>query len=80
MDQIRTKLTWQTQNNVKQYGSRIRFRTGFQFPITRSQKLFVPNLVLFNEVFLNIVDNFPYEFNQNWTFTGFQRKFERSLI
>ena len=76
---IRLEQRWQTQNNVKKYGSRVRFRTGFQFPITRSQKLFVPNLVLFNEVFLNIVDNFPYEFNQNWTFMGFQRKFGKKL-
>jgi len=76
---IRLEQRWQSKNNVQNYGARIRFRTGFQFPITAEGASFAPKLVVFNEVFLKIKTGFPYEFNQNWTFIGFQNKLGNQL-
>ena len=76
---IRLEQRWQSKNNVQNYGARIRFRTGFQFPITAEGASFSPKLVVFNEVFLKIKTGFPYEFNQNWTFIGFQNKLGNQL-
>lgn len=76
---IRLEQRWQSKNNKNSYGARIRFRTGFQFPLGKGEKVFSPQLVVFNEVFMHIKDNFPYEFNQNWTFFGFQQKINNKL-
>ena len=76
---IRLEQRWQKKNRSTSYGPRIRFRTGFQFPLTKTAAKFTPELVVFNEVFLLVEDNFPYHFNQNWTFFGFQHKFSPSL-
>ena len=76
---IRLEQRWQTKNNENSYGARIRFRTGFQFPLTKNEKAFSPKLVFFNEVFLLLQDNFPYHFNQNWTFFGFQQKINNKM-
>ena len=76
---IRLEQRWQSKNNENSYGVRIRFRTGFQFPLGKGKKTFSPQLVVFNEVFLHLKDNFPYEFNQNWTFFGFQQKINNKL-
>ena len=72
---IRLEQRWQTKNDVENYSARIRFRTGFQFPLTQVEQSFAPRLVVFNEVFLKINNGFPYEFNQNWTFFGLQNTF-----
>ena len=76
---IRLEQRWQRQNNVQNYGSRIRFRTGFIFPIYKREKSFSQDLIIFNEVFLHIKKSFPYQFNQNWTFIGIQNKFRNRL-
>lgn len=76
---IRLEQRWQSKNNENSYGARIRFRTGFQFPLGKSEKFFSPQLVVFNEVFMHFKDNFPYEFNQNWTFFGFQQKINNKM-
>ncbi|MGB1448812.1 MAG: DUF2490 domain-containing protein [Flavobacteriaceae bacterium] len=76
---IRLEQRWQTKNSETGYGARIRFRTGFRFPLTKSQTSFAPKLVVFNEVFLLLQDNFPYHFNQNWTFFGFQQKISKKM-
>lgn len=76
---IRLEQRWQSKNNENNYGARIRFRTGFQFPLGKGEKTFSPQLVVFNEVFMHLKDNFPYEFNQNWTFFGFQQKINSKL-
>ncbi|MDB9988764.1 DUF2490 domain-containing protein [Flavobacteriaceae bacterium] len=74
---IRLEQRWQSKNKESNYGTRIRFRAGFQFPLGKNKKAFSPKLVVFNEVFLLIKDNFSYEFNQNWTFIGFQQKISK---
>lgn len=76
---IRLEQRWQTQNNDKSYSARIRFRTGFRFPLRQESATFSPQFVVFNEVFLKIKDNFPYEFNQNWTFIGFQQAINKKM-
>ena len=76
---IRLEQRWQSKNNENSYGARIRFRTGFQFPLTKGEKVFSPKLVVFNEVFMHIKDNFPYQFNQNWTFFGFQQAITKKM-
>ncbi len=76
---IRLEQRWQSKNNNISYGARIRFRGGFQFPLGKVEKAFSPRLVVFNEVFMLIKDNFPYEFNQNWTFIGFQQKISKNM-
>lgn len=76
---IRLEQRWQSKNNENSYGARIRFRTGFQFPLTKGEKAFSPKLVVFNEVFMHIKDNFPYQFNQNWTFFGFQQNITKKM-
>lgn len=76
---IRLEQRWQSKNNENSYRARIRFRTGFQFPLGKGEKTFSPQLVIFNEVFMHLKDNFPYEFNQNWTFFGFQQKINNKM-
>ncbi len=76
---IRLEQRWQSKNNESSYGARIRFRTGFQFPLTNGEKAFPPKFVVFNEVFMHIKDNFPYQFNQNWTFFGFQQAITKKM-
>ena len=76
---IRLEQRWQNKNDVSSYGARIRFRMGFQYPLSAIPKPSTTKLVIFNEVFMNIQDYFPYEFNQNWTFFGFQKRFSKHL-
>ena len=76
---IRLEQRWQSKNNESNYGARIRFRAGFQFPLTNGEEAFSPKLVVFNEVFMHIKDNFPYQFNQNWTFFGFQQAITKKM-
>ena len=76
---IRLEQRWQNKNNETSYGARIRFRTGFQFPLTNGAKPFAPKLVIFNEVFMLVEDNFPYHYNQNWTFIGFTQTISKQL-
>ena len=77
---IRLEQRWQKQgNSPSDFGSRIRFRTGFQFPLTSNTKS-TPYFVVFNEVFLNIEKNFPYRYDQNWTFFGFQKRTPSNLL
>ncbi len=75
---IRLEQRWKKRGNLPQdFGSRIRFRSGFQIPIRT--KLSSTHLVVFNEVFLLIEKNFPYQYDQNWTFFGFQQKLSNKL-
>ncbi len=76
---IRLEQRWQTKNEATNYGARIRFRTGFNFPLGKEGKAFSPKLVVFNEVFMLVKDYFPYEFNQNWTFFGFQQNIGKKM-
>ena len=77
---IRLEQRWKKRGGVaEEFGSRIRFRSGFEFPLTNEIGNFSPNFVVFNEVFLLIEKNFPYQYNQNWTFIGFQQKISSKL-
>lgn len=76
---IRLEQRWQKKGDTSNYGARLRFRTGFQFPLLKKEGAFFPKLVVFNEVFMTIQDGFPYRFNQNWTFFGFQQRFSKQL-
>lgn len=76
---IRLEYRWQTKNKETSFGGRIRFRTGFQFPLGKNGKAFSPKVVVFNEVFMIIKKGFPYQFNQNWTFFGFQQNINAKL-
>lgn len=76
---IRLEQRWQTKNEETNFGGRIRFRTGFQFPLGKGEKTFSPKLVAFNEVFLFVRKGFPYQFNQNWTFFGFQQNITKKI-
>ena len=40
---IRLEQRWQTQNNDKSYSARIRFRTGFRFPLRQNLQPFRPS-------------------------------------
>lgn len=72
---IRLEQRWQKLGDIAlDYGARIRFRTGFEFPLAVKEKKEVPKFVVFNEVFLITNKNFPYHYNQNWTFIGFKQK------
>ena len=66
-------------NLPNNFGARIRFRTGFKFPLKTGSIEFSPRFVIFNEVFLLIEKNFPYRYNQNWTFFGFEQKLSSRL-
>ena len=61
------------------YGSRIRFRTGFKFPLKFDAIKFSTRFVVFNEVFLLVEKSFPYRYNQNWTFFGFEQKISSKI-
>lgn len=76
---IRLEQRWQNKNDVGNYGARIRFRMGFQYPLSVMSSPSSTKVILFNEVFMNIQDYFPYAFNQNWTFIGFQKQFSKHL-
>ena len=55
------------------FGHRIRFRSGFGIPILEIKRKKI-ELIVFNEVFMNFKEGFPYNFNQNWTLLGFEKK------
>ena len=76
---IRLEQRWQTKNEETSFGGRIRFRTGFQVPLRKSEKAFSPKMVVFNEVFMLVKKGFPYQFNQNWTFFGFQQNINNKM-
>jgi len=78
---IRLEQRWQKKNgSANKFGSRIRFRSGFDIPISNSLKPNPTSLIIFNEVFLIVEKNFPYTYNQNWTFIGFQKKISKKLV
>lgn len=55
------------------FGHRIRFRSGFGIPLLEIKRKKI-ELIIFNEVFMNFKEGFPYNFNQNWTLLGFEKK------
>ena len=55
------------------FGHRIRFRSGFGIPLPEIKRKKI-ELIVFNEVFMNFKEGFPYNFNQNWTLLGFEKK------
>ncbi len=78
---IRLEQRWIKRGSIsREFSSRIRFRSGFQFPINKKSRVLSTNFIIFNEVFLLIEENFPYRYNQNWTFFGFQQKISNKLI
>lgn len=78
---IRLEQRWKKRGVLpREFGSRIRFRSGFQVPLSSKINSTSPYLVIFNEVFLLIEKNFPYQYNQNWTFLGFQKKISDKLV
>ena len=77
---IRLEQRWKKRGGIsEEFGSRIRFRSGFQFPLSKQINNKSPEFVVFNEVFLLIEKKFPYQYNQNWTFIGFQQKISQNL-
>ena len=77
---VRLEQRWKKRKNIsKEFGSRIRFRTGFQLPLTSETSSLSSSFIVFNEVFLLIEKSFPYQYNQNWTFFGFQQKISNKL-
>ena len=48
---IRLEQRWQSKNNENSYGVRIRFRTGFQFPLGKGKKLFHLNWLFLMKYF-----------------------------
>jgi len=76
---IRLEQRWQTKNDETNFGGRIRFRTGFQFPLRSIEKTFQPKLVVFNEVFMLVKKGFPYQFNQNWSFFGLEQNITKKM-
>ena len=78
---IRLEQRWQKRGGFSnKFGSRIRFRSGFDIPISNNLKLNPTSLIIFNEVFLLLEKNFPYTYNQNWTFIGFQKRVSKKLV
>lgn len=72
---IRTEQRWlNRQNEGIIFGHRIRFRSGFKRPIFAQNKTSNSALIVFNEIFMNFKKGFPYTFNQNWTFWGFEKQ------
>mgnify|MGYP001273237784 FL=1 len=77
---IRLEQRWMKRGKMSNnYGSRIRFRTGFKFPLKFDAIKFSTRFVVFNEVFLLVEKNFPYRYNQNWTFFGFEQKISSKI-
>ena len=67
-----TALGNMTENNIlQQFG--IRFRSGFGVPILEIKRKKI-EFIVFNEVFMNFKEGFPYNYNQNWTLLGFEKK------
>jgi hypothetical protein len=78
---IRLEERWQKKPLVAttDYGARVRFRTGFEYPLGGKDSTSSTSLLAFNEVFMFAKNGFPVSFNQNWTFIGFQKKISNSL-
>ena len=58
---IRLEQRWQKRDGFSnEFGSRIRFRSGFDIPISNNLKSNPTSLIIFNEVFLLLEKNFPY--------------------
>ena len=78
---IRLEQRWQKKDGFSnEFGSRIRFRSGFDIPIFNAIKPNPTSFIIFNEVFLLLEKNFPYTYNQNWTFIGFQKRVSKKLL
>lgn len=78
---IRLEQRWQKKDGFSnEFGSRIRFRSGFDIPISKALKPNPTSFIVFNEVFLLLEKNFPYNYNQNWTFIGFQKRVSKKLL
>ena len=56
-----------------------RFRAGFEFPLIDDPAKDLKFLV-FNEVFMLVKKFYPYNFNQNWTFFGFKKRFNSKAV
>jgi hypothetical protein len=77
---IRLEHRWQTQaNNALPFGSRIRFRVGAHFPLSKAKPVKGLRFFVFNEVFLKIEKGLPYQYNQNWTFFGILKQLSPAL-
>lgn len=76
---IRLEERWDRKNRLTNYNTRIRFRTGLQFPLRRQTKGFAPHLIVFNEIFMILERGFPYRLNQNWTTIGFRQKISHNM-
>ena len=62
------------------YNTRIRFRAGFEFPLIDDPTNKNLKFIVFNEVFMLVEKFYPYNFNQNWTFFGFKKRFNKKAV
>ena len=62
------------------FSSRLRFRLTYLKNLSKEDAKIVWNLVIYDEIFsLLNTQGIPYRFNQNWTFVGFNIKFNNKL-
>ena len=62
------------------FSSRLRFRLTYSKKLSKEDAKTIWDLVIYDEIFsLLNTQGIPYKFNQNWTFLGFNIKFNNKL-
>ena len=75
-------LPLQKNSNLKtfDFSSRLRFRLTYSKKLSKEDAKTIWDLVIYDEIFsLLNTQGIPYKFNQNWTFLGFNVKFNNKL-
>ena len=75
-------LPLQQNINLKtfDFSSRLRFRLTYSKKLSKEDAKTIWDLVIYDEIFsLLNTQGIPYKFNQNWTFLGFNVKFNNKL-
>ena len=75
-------LPLQQNRNLKtfDFSSRLRFRLTYSKKLSKEDAKTIWDLVIYDEIFsLLNTQGIPYKFNQNWTFLGFNVKFNNKL-
>ncbi len=75
-------LPLQKNSNLKtfDFSSRLRFRLTYSKNLSKEDAKTIWDLVIYDEIFsLLNTQGIPYKFNQNWTFLGFNIKFNNKL-
>ena len=75
-------LPLQKNRNLKSldFSSRLRFRLTYSKTLSKEDAKTVWDLVIYDEIFsLLNTQGIPYKFNQNWTFLGFNIKFNNKF-